>query len=97
MIGVAMGCGGNTFASTSGKISPSGISAASADSLAATTAAASINSTVTSSAIVGMRPLAAICSTVCELASTNSTNLVAAGDFASGRTASTCPIAASAL
>jgi hypothetical protein len=40
-----------------------------------------------------MRHLAAICSRDCELATTNSTCLVAAGDFASGRTTSTCRLA----
>src|SRR4029077_1130788 len=56
-----------------------------------------INSSVTSSVMVGILHLAAICSVVSALASTNSTCLDAAGDFASGRTAITRPVPLIAL
>ena len=65
--------------------------------LVAAAAASSINSAVTSAVMVGILHLAAIWSAVCTLASTNSTCLEAAGDLASGRTASTGPMTPMAL
>ena len=85
-----------------GSIAAAGPGDATGDAAGATVGAAAwlatiIISTVTSSTIVGILHLAAICSALCTVAKTNSTCFVAAGAFGSGRTATTGPIVLTAL